>query len=70
MKLARRTGGTNEIIKRTLSADEVIGKVMDANFSFIPIAIGTFGEIESAFLRFWDGTNPMAMPNFSDNRAS
>jgi hypothetical protein len=53
MKFARRTGGTNEITKRTLSADEVIGKIMDANFSFIPIAVGAFGEIGSTFLRFW-----------------
>jgi hypothetical protein len=32
MKFAPRTGGTNEINKRTLSADEVIGGIMDANF--------------------------------------
>jgi hypothetical protein len=41
---------------------------MDANFSFIPIAIRAFGEIGSTFLRFWDGTDPMALPNFPEDR--
>ena len=41
---------------------------MDATFSFIPIALGAFREIGSTLLRFWDGTNPMALLNFSDDR--
>jgi hypothetical protein len=67
MKFACRTGGTNKITKRTLSADEVIGEIMNANFSFIPIAIGAFGEICSTFLQFSGGTNPMALPNFPED---
>jgi len=51
---SRMTGGKNEITKRTLSAHEVTGKIMDANFSFIPIAIGAFGEIGRTFLLFSD----------------
>ena len=68
MKFTRRTGGTNEITKRTFSADEVIGEIMDENFSFIPIAVGAFGEIGITFLRFWDGTDPIALPNFPEDR--
>jgi hypothetical protein len=58
-KFARRTGGTNEVSKRTLSADQVIGEIMEASYSFIPVAIGPFGEIGDIFMRFWDGSaNP------------
>jgi hypothetical protein len=38
-KFARRTGGMNEVSKRTLSADQVMGEIMNANYSFIPVAI-------------------------------
>jgi hypothetical protein len=38
MKFARRTGGTaNPITKRTLTADEFIGKILDSNNVFIPM---------------------------------
>eukprot|EP00956_Cyclotella_meneghiniana_P037172 scaffold135285_cov38-Cyclotella_meneghiniana.AAC.1 len=41
-KFARRTGGrgTNDISAKTITADEVIGEINDANYSFIPIAVG------------------------------
>jgi hypothetical protein len=42
-KFAGRTGGTNQVLKRILSADQVIGEIVDTNFSFIPIAVGSFG---------------------------
>jgi hypothetical protein len=52
MKFARRTGGTNPITNKTLSADEVIGEILDTNSVFIPIAVGPFGEFGSLFRRF------------------
>ena len=67
-KFARRTGGTNDVTARTLSADEVIGEINDSNCAFIPIAIGPFGETGSLFKRFWDGSNPIPLPNFSSDR--
>ena len=67
-KFARRTGGTNDITARTLSADEVIGEINDTNCAFIPIAIGPFGETGSLFKRFWDGSNPLPLPNYNDDR--
>ena len=38
---------------------------MDANYSFIPVAIGPFGEIGDVFMQFWDGSvnpAPLALP--------
>eukprot|EP00956_Cyclotella_meneghiniana_P005015 scaffold6196_cov69-Cyclotella_meneghiniana.AAC.1 len=67
-KFARRTGGTNNVTSKTLSADEVIGEINDANYSFIPIAIGPHGEIGSVFKRFWDGSDPLPLPSFSKDR--
>ena len=69
-KFARRTGGTNQVSKRTLSADQVIGEIMDTNYSFIPVAIGPFGEIGDVFMRFWDGSvnpAPLAFPKEHHN---
>ena len=40
MKFARTRGGTNPITKQTLSADEVMGEILDNNYSFIPVTIG------------------------------
>eukprot|EP00956_Cyclotella_meneghiniana_P026150 scaffold55878_cov22-Cyclotella_meneghiniana.AAC.1 len=37
---ATRRGGTKILTKRTLAPNEVIGEILDANYSFIPIAIG------------------------------
>jgi hypothetical protein len=45
MKFARRLGGTNPITKLTLIADEVIGKILDSNNVFIPIAVGPLDEL-------------------------
>ena len=67
-KFVRRTGGTNDITAKTLSADEVIGEINDANYSFLPIAIGPHGEIGSIFRRFWDGSDPLPLPHFGDDR--
>jgi hypothetical protein len=49
MKFARRTAGTNPITNKTLSADEVIGEIIDTNNVFIPIAVGPLGEFGSLF---------------------
>eukprot|EP00956_Cyclotella_meneghiniana_P041001 scaffold211404_cov36-Cyclotella_meneghiniana.AAC.4 len=67
-KFARRTGGTNDITARTLSADEVIGEINDTNCVFIPIAIGPFGEMGSLFKRFWDGSDTLPLPKFNKDR--
>jgi hypothetical protein len=64
-KFARQSGGTTAISKRTLSADEVIGEILDSNYAFIPIAIGPFGDIGSLFMRFWDGSDTLPLPNFT-----
>ena len=61
-------GGTNEIILKTLSVDEVIGEMNDANYSFIPIAIGPHGKIGSIFQHFWDGSNPLPLPPIRKDR--
>jgi hypothetical protein len=45
-------------------------EVMDANYSFIPVAIGPFGEIGDVFMRFWDGSvnpAPLAFPKEHHN---
>eukprot|EP00956_Cyclotella_meneghiniana_P035863 scaffold118784_cov60-Cyclotella_meneghiniana.AAC.4 len=67
-KFARTTGGTNNVTSKTLSADEVIGEINDANYSFIPIAIGPHGEVGSVFKRFWDGSDPLPLPSFSKDQ--
>eukprot|EP00956_Cyclotella_meneghiniana_P012688 scaffold18030_cov64-Cyclotella_meneghiniana.AAC.2 len=67
-KFARRTGGTNDISAKTITADEVIGEINDANYCFIPIAVGPHGEIGSTFRRFWDGSDPLPIPNFDSKR--
>eukprot|EP00956_Cyclotella_meneghiniana_P037754 scaffold143726_cov74-Cyclotella_meneghiniana.AAC.5 len=67
-KFARCRGGTNEITSKTLTPDEVIGEINDANYSFIPIAIGPFGEMGSIFRRFWNGSDPLPLPTFPNNR--
>jgi hypothetical protein len=37
----------------------VIGEILEASYSFIPVAIGPFGEIGDIFMRFWDDSaNP------------
>jgi hypothetical protein len=68
MKFARRTGGTNPLTKRTLSADEVIGEILDCNNAFIPIAVGPFGELGSIFRRFIERYNTLPLPTFSNER--
>ena len=68
MKFARTRGGTNPITKQTLSADEVIGEILDNNYSFIPVAIGPFGETGSLFNHFWNGSSTLPLPSFSDDR--
>jgi hypothetical protein len=68
MKFARRTGGTNPITNRTLSADEVIGEILDANNVFVPIAVGPFGEFGSLFRRFIERHRVLPLPTFSTDR--
>jgi hypothetical protein len=68
MKFARRTGGTNPITKRTLTADEVIGEILDSNNVFIPIAIGPFGELGTLFRRFIGNCRVLPLPTFSQDR--
>ena len=61
-------GGTNDITSKTLSPDEVIGEINNSNYSFIPIAIGPFGEMGSIFRRFWDGSDPLPLPKFDSDK--
>jgi hypothetical protein len=68
MKFARRTGCTNPITNRTLSADEVIGEMLDANNVFVPIAVGPFGEFGSLFRRFIERHRVLPLPTFSTDR--
>jgi hypothetical protein len=63
-KFARRNGGTNKLTRRTLTADGVIGEIIDSNNSFIPIAVGPNGEFGSLFRRFLHGFNPLPLPTF------
>lgn len=67
-KFARRTGGTNDITNRTLTADEVIGEILSGNNVFIPVAIGPFGELGSLFRRFIENCTTLPLPNFSASR--
>jgi hypothetical protein len=68
LKFVRRTGGTNKITKRTLSADEVIGEIMDGNNCLIPIAVGPYGELGSLFRRFLRGDTVIPITNFDPDR--
>jgi hypothetical protein len=56
---AHATAHTNKITKRTLSADEVIGEILDGNNCLIPIAVGPYGELGSLF-RHFDPDHPRA----------
>ena len=67
-KSERNRGGTNVLTKRTLTPDEVIGEILEANYSFIPIAIGPHGEIGSLFNRFLHGGNTLPLPTFNKDR--
>ena len=68
MKFVRRTGGTNEITNKSLSADQVIGEIIDDNNTFIPVAIGPFGEIGSLFRRFLTNTSALPPPTIPPDR--
>jgi hypothetical protein len=67
-KFARQNGGTNNLTRLTLTADGVIGKIIDSNNSFIPIAVGPNGEFGSLFRRFLHGSNLLPLPTFRDDR--
>lgn len=67
-KFARRTGGTNHLTHRTLSADDVIGEIIESNNAFIPIAVGPHGEFGTLFRRFIEGTDPIPISSFPPNR--
>jgi hypothetical protein len=68
MKFARRTGGTNPITNRTLTADEVIGEILDSNNAFIPIAVGPFGKLGTLLRRFIENCKVLPLPTFSQDR--
>jgi hypothetical protein len=68
MKFARETGGTNPITNKTLSADEVIGEILDTNNVFIPIAVEPFGEFGTLFRRFIESHKILPLPEFSADR--
>lgn len=67
-KFVRPRGNTNELTKQTLSADQIIGELVDSNNAFIPIAIGPHGEIGSLFRRFLTGKKALPLPTFSTDR--
>ena len=68
IKFARRSGGTNTLTQKTLTADEVIGEILDGNNSFVPIAIGPFGDMGSLIQRFLDDSPTLPLPTFSRDR--
>ena len=68
MKFVRSRGGTNEVTKQTLSADQIIGEIVDSNFSFIPIAVGPHGELGSLFRRFLYGTKALPLPDIPKDK--
>jgi hypothetical protein len=70
LKFARRTGGTNPITRHTLTADEVIGEVLDCNNAFIPIAVGSFGELGSLFRSFIKNHKALPLLLFSPDRTN
>lgn len=70
MKFARRTGGTNPISNITLTADQVIGEILDSNNVFIPIAVGPFGELGTLFRRFIENCRVLPLPTFSPERVN
>ncbi|KAL3770792.1 hypothetical protein ACHAWO_005713 [Cyclotella atomus] len=53
---------------RTLSADEVIGEILDANNVFVPIAVGPFGEFGSLFRWFIERHRVLPLPTFSTDQ--
>lgn len=53
---------------KTLSVNEVIGEINDANYSFISIAIGPHGKMGSIFRHFWDGSDPLLLPPIRKDR--
>jgi hypothetical protein len=63
MKFARPQGGTNPITNRTITPDDVIGEIIQANHAFIPIAVGPFGEFGSLFRHFIENYNALPLPN-------
>jgi hypothetical protein len=52
----------------SLSADEVIGEVIDTYNVFIPITVGPFGEFCSLFRRFIETHKTLTLPTFSSDR--
>jgi len=67
-KFNRATGGTNKVTKKTLTADEVIGEIIDNNNVFIPISVGPFGEFGTLFRRFLENKSTLPLPKFPDDR--
>ena len=67
-KFARKRGSTNPLTKRTLSADEIIGEIIEANNSFIPIAVGPHGEFGSLFRRFLEADKTLEFAPFPQDR--
>jgi hypothetical protein len=68
MKFARPRGGTNPITNKTITPDDVIGEIIQANHAFIPIAVGPFGEFGSLFRRFLENYNTLPLPQFAHDR--
>lgn len=70
-----RDGGKTEVCKekwwnqqttkRTLSADQVIGEIIDGKNSFILIAVGPNGDFGTLFEWFLHSSNPLPLPSFS-----
>jgi hypothetical protein len=69
MKFARRSGGTNSLMNHTLSADGVIGEIIDKNNNcYISIAVGPYSELSSLFRRFLSGDKVIPIPAFDPDR--
>ena len=63
--LHEKEEATNALTKQTLSADEIIGEIMNSNNTFIPLAVGPHGEFGSLFRQFLEADKTIDFLPFS-----
>eukprot|EP00956_Cyclotella_meneghiniana_P011645 scaffold16384_cov76-Cyclotella_meneghiniana.AAC.5 len=68
-KFARRTGGTNNVTSKTLSADEVIGELNRCKLQLHTYCNWPPWRNRKHFFKcFWDGSDPLPLPSFTKDR--
>ena len=67
MKFQRR-GKSCKDTGVTLTGDEIVGSILRAGMSFLPIALSAHGRIGSLFRRFLYGIDPIEPPSFAKDR--